>query len=248
MSDERRCAFVHSRHCYVEVDNIPLDVCQLCVEAWRIDRELTARETQYNNINQVQTNRLPQLQTAAQPTYTEQQRIPDVDDKLRQLDQLFLEDAIDPQEYVRRRTSLLNGTPSEARIQEPNPASPVDAVMHSIRVMVVEKKLGTYNADKLPGDWDQPEFMGNKFYASLFQLMESLPEKQKVTLQIQSTKVAVLSYNETSMVLLILEEEESVEAMRSEILKISPNFDVEQIDDALRADRVSSKPLSKPLP
>ena len=248
MSDERRCAFVHSRQCYVEVDNIPLDVCQLCVEAWRIDRELTARETQYTNINQVQTNRLPQLQTTTQPTYTEQQKPPDVNDKLRQLDQLFLEDTIDPQEYVSRRTSLLNGTQHEAETQEPIPASPIDAVMHNIRVMVVEKKLGTYNADKLPGDWEQPEFMTNKFYANLFQLMESLPEKQKVTLQIQNTKVAVLSYNETSMTLLILEEEESVEAVRNEILKISPNFDVEQIGEALRTDKASSKPLSKPLP
>lgn len=248
MSDERRCAFVHSRRCYVEVDNIPLDVCQLCVEAWRIDRELTARETQYANINQVQTSRLPQLQTAVTPTVTEQQKNPEVDEQLRQLDQLFLEDSIDPQEYVRRRTSLLNGTPSDAKVQEPNHATPMDAVMHSIRVMVVEKTLGKYKTEKLPGDWEQPEFMENKFFANLFQLMGSLPERQKVTLQIQSTKVAVLSYNESNMVLLILDEEESVETMRNEVLKISPNFDVEKIDDALRMDRVPSKPLSKPLP
>ncbi len=245
---ERRCAFVHSRQCFVEADNIPLDVCQLCVEAWRIDRELTARETQYANINQVQTSRLPQLQSSNPPTTQAQTRTPDIDEKLRNLDQLFLEDSIDPQEYVKRRTSILNGLPADAKVQEPNQVTQVDAIMHSIRVMNIEKKLGKYKADKLPGDWEQPEFMGNKFYAGLFQLMESLPAKQKVTLQIQSTKVAVLSHSETKMVLLVLEESESVEAMRNEILKISPNFDVEEIDEALRADKAQAKPLSKPLP
>jgi len=92
---ERRCAFVHSRPCYGEPDNIPLDVCQLCIEAWRIDRELTAREAQFQNINQVQTSRLPQLQTSTPPTVQAQTRTPDIDDKLRNLDQLFLEDSID---------------------------------------------------------------------------------------------------------------------------------------------------------
>jgi hypothetical protein len=245
---ERRCAFVHSRHCYVEPDNIPLDVCQLCIEAWRIDRELTAREAQFTNINQVQASRLPQIQTSAQPTVQAQARTPDVDEKLKHLDQLFLEDSIDPQEYVKRRTDILNGAPSDAPVQEPNHASQIDAMMHSIRVMTVEKKLGKYKVDKLPGDWEQPEFMGNKFYAGIFNLMESLPRTQKVTLQIQSTKVAVLSYNDTRMVLLVLDESESVETMRNEILRISPSFDVEEIDEALRVDKLSSKPLSKPLP
>jgi hypothetical protein len=121
-------------------------------------------------------------------------------------------------------------------------------MMHSIRVMNVEKKLGKIKVDKTPGDWEEPEFMGNKFYAGIFNLMESLPRTQKVTLQIQSTKVAVLSYSDTRMVLLVLDEAESVETMRNEILKISPNFVVEQIDEALRADKLPSKPLSKPLP
>jgi hypothetical protein len=245
---ERRCAFVHSRNCYVEPDNIPLDVCQLCIEAWRIDRELTAREAQFQNINQVQTSRLPQIQANTPPTVQAQARTPDIDDKLKQLDQLFLEDSIDPQEYVRQRTDILNGTPGDAKVQEPNHASRIDAMMHSIRVMNVEKKLGKIKVDKTPGDWEEPEFMGNKFYAGIFNLMESLPRTQKVTLQIQSTKVAVLSYSDTRMVLLVLDEAESVETMRNEILKISPNFDVEQIDEALRADKLPSKPLSKPLP
>jgi len=121
-------------------------------------------------------------------------------------------------------------------------------MMHSIRIVNVEKKLGKYHAEKLPGDWEQPEFMGNKFYTGLFQLMESLPPRQKVTLQIQNTKVAVLSYNDTRMALLVLEENESVEAMRNEILKISPSFDVDQLDAALREDKVKAKSLSKPLP
>jgi hypothetical protein len=245
---ERRCAFVHSRHCYVEPDNIPLDVCQLCIEAWRIDRELTARETQFQNINQVQTSRLPQIQTSNPPTIQAQARTPDVEEQLKQLDQLFLSDSIDPQEYVKRRTNILNGAPGDVKVQEPNRASHIDAMMHNIRVMNVEKKLGKYKVEKLPGDWEQPEFMGNKFYAGIFNLMESLPNTQKVTLQIQNTKVAVLSYNETNMALLILDENESVETMRNEILKISPNFDVDKIDEALRTDKVKAKPLSKPIP
>lgn len=248
MSDGRRCAFVHSRHCYVEVDNIPLDVCQLCVEAWRIDRELTAREAQFANINQMQTNRLPHLQTATQSMQAEQPKTHAIDDELKQLDQQFLEDTIDPQEYVRRRTSLLSGAPSDAKVQEPNQATPLDATMHSIRVVVVEKRLGGYKAEKLPGDWEQPEFMGNKFYSGIWQLVESLPQRQKVTLQIQDTKVAVLSHNDKRMVLLILKESESLEAMRREILKISPSFELDKIEDALREDEGTSKPLSKPLP
>ena len=49
------------------------------------------------------------------------------------------------------------------------------------------------------------------------------------------------------MVLLVLQETESLEELRREILKISPSFEVDKIEDALRADK-QAKPLSKPLP
>ncbi len=252
MSDERRCAFVHSRHCYVEVDNIPLDVCQLCIEAWRIDRELTARETQYSNIAQLQSIRTPSPSIQASEI---QQTLPkpEIEEKLRRLDQLFLEDSVDPQEYVRRRTEILGNASPQSQsttLTSPTPKmDSIDTVMHSIRVMVVEKKLGGYKIDKLPGDWDQPEFLNTRFIDSLFQLTGSLAERQKITIQIDRHKLAILSYSDSSIILLMLNEDESVEEARNEALKVSPRLDVESLSDAFKElGKAPSKPLSKPLP
>jgi len=36
----RKCAFVQSRVCPIEVDEVPLDVCRLCVEAWKTSAEI----------------------------------------------------------------------------------------------------------------------------------------------------------------------------------------------------------------
>jgi len=35
-SKMRRCVFVHEWECYVEADEIPLEVCKVCIEARRV--------------------------------------------------------------------------------------------------------------------------------------------------------------------------------------------------------------------
>lgn len=36
----RKCAFIQARACPVDVDEIPLDVCRLCVDAWKTSAEI----------------------------------------------------------------------------------------------------------------------------------------------------------------------------------------------------------------
>jgi hypothetical protein len=36
----RRCAFIQARACPIDVDEIPLDVCRLCIDAWKTSAEI----------------------------------------------------------------------------------------------------------------------------------------------------------------------------------------------------------------
>ena len=36
----RQCAFIKAKSCPIDVDEIPLDVCKLCIDAWKTSAEI----------------------------------------------------------------------------------------------------------------------------------------------------------------------------------------------------------------
>lgn len=34
--EERKCPFIEGKECHVDTDEIPLEVCRLCIDAWKM--------------------------------------------------------------------------------------------------------------------------------------------------------------------------------------------------------------------
>ncbi len=131
----RKCAFIQARACPVDVDEIPLDVCRLCIDAWKTSAEIQTltganllgptilvpagvpQQVQYVPTAPMQPQPIPQA--VAQPMGQPLTLIPNVEpdtgspakeayDTLRRLDNQFINDQISADEYVSMRRNLVD--------------------------------------------------------------------------------------------------------------------------------------------
>ncbi len=77
----RRCVFVKDRECLVDVDEVPLEVCRLCIEAWK------------TQVNMIMVRRSVVKALEALP--------------LIELDRMFESGEIELEEYISRRGKIL---------------------------------------------------------------------------------------------------------------------------------------------
>jgi|GEM_PF-3001617 hypothetical protein len=134
----RQCAFIQARACPVDVDEIPLDVCRLCVDAWKTSAEIQTltganllgptilvpagmpAQPQYVPTTPMQPQMAPQLLQTAPHSAPPQPftLVPDVPDTvepakeayemLHRLDNQFINDQISADDYVSMRRSLVD--------------------------------------------------------------------------------------------------------------------------------------------
>lgn len=121
----RRCAFIQARACPVDVDEIPLDVCRLCIDAWKISAEiqtLTGADILGPTIMvPIGTQALQMIPSSQSPQTASQSKpltlIPNIEDDavaretqemLTKLDNEFINDMISADEYVEKRRQLVN--------------------------------------------------------------------------------------------------------------------------------------------
>ena len=112
------CVFVPGRVCRVELDEIPLEVCRLCLDAWKMSggtvmvRNPMKRVEAETSIPAVAfATERPNIVKRVEPTIPEtgEPSIPThIRRSLSELDRLFIEDRISLEEYVRRRNQILN--------------------------------------------------------------------------------------------------------------------------------------------
>ena len=91
MSGRRDCIFVQGRACPFPSQEIPLQTCQVCVEAWKTEASLRLKAT-LEPVNAVAATNAGSV-TEVQETRT----------RLGELDQMFMDDNLNPAEYVRLR-------------------------------------------------------------------------------------------------------------------------------------------------
>ena len=134
----RQCAFIQARACPVDVDEIPLDVCRLCVDAWKTSAEIQTltganllgptmlvpigmpAQPQYVPTAPMQPQMAPQLLQTAPHSAPPQPftLVPDIPDTvepakeayemLHRLDNQFINDQISADDYVSMRRSLVD--------------------------------------------------------------------------------------------------------------------------------------------
>ena len=88
-AEVRRCAFVWDWTCHVEAEDIPLDVCRVCLDARRLRVEEAGRVVK-------------RVVGVAEPPEPEA-----LMKALSRIDRMFEEGEIDLEEYVRRRGEVL---------------------------------------------------------------------------------------------------------------------------------------------
>ncbi|MEM1659492.1 MAG: hypothetical protein QXK94_10715 [Candidatus Jordarchaeales archaeon] len=96
---ERRCVFI-DRSCNIDVDEIPLEVCSLCIDAWKFSEGRTTVK------RAVEVSRSVGM---AKPAYRGEAEVKrSLTESLTELDKLFQEDKLTIEEYINRRREIVN--------------------------------------------------------------------------------------------------------------------------------------------
>jgi len=103
---ERGCIFVAGRVCSVGLDEVPLDICRLCLEAWRTDREhVTVKPVKRLA---VESSRALETVVVKPRAASESARPERSQLSLTELDKLFWEGKIEVDEYLKKRKEIIN--------------------------------------------------------------------------------------------------------------------------------------------
>jgi len=216
---ERRCVFIPDRGCHVDADEIPLEICQLCLETWKA---MSGRVTVRRSLDRLRAAEVQPVQTveerpvqaeqrpvkgeeAVQPPAAQPERV-DMAEALAELDRLFEEGEIELEEYVRRRksivdsarkkrNSLFNGFERILRRTEPR----------YVGLVLVEKEMfGVKVKAAAPEGWRQPESLDGEALRAIYNFYASLKEQAgDIRLEHRDFKVASLGFKDGKLALLI---------------------------------------------
>ena len=227
---ERRCVFVPNRVCHVDADEIPLDVCRLCLEAWKAGNErVTVRRSVGVEAPEMPSAfRKPTVQTQPLERAERETSVNSVKPEheemlsLAELDRLFAEDKIGLNEYLERRKRIVNsakrGNSPFAALEEMLKGSERKAA--GIVVADKGKAKATY-----PEGWAPPGGLDGRLLKAICELYEASNERDvDARLEIGGVRVIGLACRGKRLALLFLDSsldfenfEDSVRKIRSEL-------------------------------
>jgi len=97
----RRCLFVPGRPCNMELDEVPLEICRLCLDAWKFYVSNVMVRLQPMRLEEGKPSLQPQVQGA--PIQEGMRTLKD----LLQIDDLFMRGELTFKDYVARRKEAL---------------------------------------------------------------------------------------------------------------------------------------------
>jgi len=217
---DRRCVFIPERNCHVDADEIPLEICQLCLETWKamsnrvtvrrsLDRLRAAEVQPIQTVEErpVQAEQQPvKVEEASQPPAAAQPERVDMTEALAELDRLFEEGEIDLEEYVRRRKSIVDS----ARQKRNSLLNSLDRILgragsEYVGLVLVEKEMfGVKIRASAPKGWRQPESLDGEALRAVYKFYASLKERaEDIRLEYRDFKVASLGFRDGKLALLI---------------------------------------------
>lgn len=242
MSQAKRCLFIDGRSCHFDMEKIPLQTCQLCIEAWKTEIALKGKQPP-------QPQNIPQQPPSESQPLTMPGEAPKrpvfYNEGLFEIDDLLKDETLDPLEYVRLRKQQLDRmmNPEKARkegklilslnldqppVKTAKPRRPNIPIPRDIRVAVVVKTLFGKKVYTSPADWRLPEEINNKVIKSIFKLT-----KQKkaggIRLRAGDYKIACIRHTKGKFAMMIIDADEEFETYDTEIKRIAkilyrPNF------------------------
>ncbi|MCW4048979.1 MAG: hypothetical protein NWE89_04505 [Candidatus Bathyarchaeota archaeon] len=226
MTGQRNCVFVEGKACSFQSENIPLETCKICIKAWKTDLKL--RNKRVTTDQQV----VQSIRVASQGIENE---LADTKQKLRELDDLFKDDNIEPEDYIRLRrehTSKLlgNGVSAITPVQSNEVSEKGET-----HVVVVVKSLIGNRVHTYPEGWELPKAINDRVLNKIFNLAKDTPVKN-IKVGVGDYKIAGIKHVKGKIALLIISQDEEFETYNSEI---------ERISEAIAGDKHWVKNLKK---
>ncbi|MBN2334073.1 hypothetical protein JXL21_00840 [Candidatus Bathyarchaeota archaeon] len=245
MNKVRRCAFIETRRCPVDVDEIPLDVCRLCINAWKTSAEIQAL-TGAQVVPEAITIQRP-IQTIQASAQTQQGQAPPIIElsapsravdlketysRIHRLDAMFINDGIDAEEYVRRRRGLVNQMAKDKSINLPEYEMELISLDESLEIssgvdfkpfkrvlplLLLEPKQVGVNVTKISGNRELPTVLSKANIRSILGVYEDMGEDKRMLIQFNGTKLGLLGRKRNKILCMVLEGDESVEDYEEEI-------------------------------
>ena len=248
MNNGRRCAFITTRPCPVDVDEISLDVCRLCIDAWKTSAEIQALTGVHVVPGAVtlrgavqaygQVSPISQPQAQPEPSMIElnvsDANVGDVEtfERLHMLDNMFINDGIDAEDYIKRRRELVSqlskvksvNLPQEAldliNLEEDLEAYPGnDGISKKVLpLLLIEQRKAGVKVTKIPEDLKLPHTLNEANLRSILGLYKNLDKRKNLVLvQFNGTKLGVLGGKRNKILCMVLEADDDLDDYEEDI-------------------------------
>jgi len=236
MSQEKRCLFIDGRSCMFNMEKIPIQTCQLCIEAGKTEVALKGQQpVQPQNI-------VPQNPTKHQPLSFKGEatkRPVFYNEGLFEIDDLLKDESLDPLEYVRLRKMQLDRMMNPDKhgklvlslnLDEPPPKNvkPTRPIPREIRVAIIVKTWLGKKVYTSPVDWTLPDAFNNKVIKSIFKLTKQ-KKAEEIRLRAGEFKIACIRHAKDKFAIMVIDADEKFGTFDYEIDRVSrvlnrPNF------------------------
>lgn len=217
VSGQRTCVFVQGRACPFPTQELPLQTCQVCVEAWKTELAMKAQ------------SRAPEapmrtLTIAHDGSVTE---TADAPSKLNELDELFMADNLNPMDYVKLRKEYIDTLAANDRprialdMLDEETAAPPEP--RETRLVLVVRSLLGDKKHTYPEGWDVPEALSAGVIDQLFKLAENR-KAEEIRAGAGGYKFACVRHGKGKMLLLVLDGDEEFETYEDELRRLSEVF------------------------
>jgi len=173
LSGTRKCAFIEERQCNFESDQISMDFCKVCIDAWKSGGGGKPAGLQADKSKE----------------------------KLAQIDKLFQEGELEPDDYIRLRKGLMEEKPKRA-VEEP-----VKGGRKGFHLLLVEKGMFSKKVRTFPAGWKLPPMITGKLVESLYSMCESAEKASDVKLEVEETRIACLARDGGKLALIVTNDD-----------------------------------------
>jgi hypothetical protein len=173
VSGTRKCAFIEERPCNFATDEISMDFCKVCIDAWKAGGGAKAAAPKDDRSKE----------------------------KLAQIDKLFQDGALEPDDYIRLRKSLTEEKPKNA------PVEVAKVGRKGFHLLLVEKGMFSKKVRTFPAGWKLPPTITGKLVESLYSMCDSAEKASDVKLEVEDTKIACLARDGGSLALIVTDDD-----------------------------------------
>jgi len=219
LSGQRDCVFVQGRPCPFPSQQIPLQTCQVCVDAWKTEVALKSRDSEQP------------LQAIAATGGGPGAESRETVSRLNELDRLFKDDNLDPVEYVRLRKKqterLADGDRPRLSLDKLGEAEAPAAEPRGTRVALIVKSPLGKRVHTHPKDWELPAAINDGVIDQILRLAKTGPAGE-IRVGVAGYKVACVKHAKGKLLLLVLDGDEDFQTYEAEVSRLAELFQGEQ--------------------